>query len=132
MTRNCSLQLWPRLVELSEAGHQSHAGVVVGFISLPGLSLEFLLGKPDKWRYRYFMKSFRKSLISRKFYCYFPYEKSFLLMSKYNLLLRILRIIKDNHCVVLTTSVGGKESSTNIISFFLINFLLLILSTNEI
>ena len=129
MTRNCSLQLWPRLVELSEAGHQSHAGVVVGFISLPGLSLEFLLGEPDKWRYRYFMKSFRKSLISRKFYCYFPYEKSFLLMSKYNLLLGILRIIKDNHCVV---SVGGTESSTNIISFLLINFLLLILLTNEI
>ena len=67
-------------------------------------------------------------MFPRQSYCCFSYEKSLLLMSKYNL----LRIIKDNHCVVLTTSVGGKESSTNIISFLLINFLLLILSTNEI
>ena len=39
-------------MELSQAGHQGDAGVVVRFISLPSLSFKLLLGEPDYYNYR--------------------------------------------------------------------------------
>ena len=47
MPGDSSLQFRPWLVELSEPGHESDAGVVVGFIPLSSLSLKLLLCEPD-------------------------------------------------------------------------------------